>query len=88
MVKQDGAQIHSFLCFNLANAISTGESFLDYLPFQRGLLWLLWPVARTCHCTAPVQRISGFTKTLSTGCSVHFQHKFNYNSHPINIWEE
>lgn len=54
MVKQDGAQIHSFLCFNLANAISTGESFLDYLPFQRGLLWLLWLVARTCHCTAPV----------------------------------
>lgn len=81
MVKQDGAKIHNFLCFNLASAISTEESFLGYLPFQRGLLW-----PRTCHCTA-VEDL-WFHVTLSTGCSVHFQHKLNYNYDPINIWEE
>lgn len=29
-----------------------------------------------------------FHVTLSTGCSVHFQHKFNYSYDPINTWEE
>lgn len=29
-----------------------------------------------------------FYVTLSTRCSVHFQHKFNYNYDLTNIWEE
>lgn len=83
MVKQDGAKIHNFLCFNLASAISTGEPFLDYLPFQRGAV-----VAKELPLYCFSVEDLWFHVTLSTGCSVHFQHKFNYNYDPINIWKE
>lgn len=53
---------------------------LDYLPFQRGLLW-------PRPATVLLQDL-WFHVTLSTECSVHFQHKFNCNYDPINIWEE
>lgn len=79
-------KIHNFLCFNLASAVSVGESYLDHFrlcPFPKQAV-----VAKDLPPFCFSEEDLRFHRKLSTGCFVCFQQKFSYNYDQINIWEE
>lgn len=66
-------KVHNFLCLNLASAIAVGQSDLGHFRLSHFLA-----LARDLPLFCFSEEDLWFHLTLSMGCSVGFQHIFNY----------
>ena len=79
-------EVHNFLCFSLASAVSAGESYLGHFRLSRFLKGAALAKDLPPFCFS--EEDLRFHVKRSTGCFVRFRHKFNYSYDEINIWEK